>query len=112
MEREREWETKGKNEKDINVEEAAELLLAFSSPDVMRPVGLGVGGVMPRGEGERGDCEGTERRQTTSLGSEGSEAFLLDGGHGITGEDPVRFEGRRDGLEKIISKTARDILRM
>jgi len=105
----------GDKGKDMRPEEAANLLLAFSSPDVLRPVtGLqmtpkmipveaadntGSGGMA----GMAGMGIGMKRERRGTLDS---EEFVLDGGL-VSG-------GGKSGVGRngIIGKTARDILKM
>lgn len=75
-------------------EEAANVLLAFSSPDTLKPSVPNMPGLIPRMNGSM-----RERRLTLD-----SEEFVLDGG--------VR-EGSRNGARSgVVGKTARDILKM
>lgn len=80
-------------------EDAANVLLAFSSPDVMRPVGYMTPIVVPAESGGRMDRRGTLD----------SEEFVLDGGVISRSEGGAR-KGGPPG--EIRGKTARDILRM
>lgn len=75
-------------------EEAANLLLAFSSPDTLRPVSGGTPVFAPH---RRGTLE--------------SEDFSLDGGHD-TSTTSRKWEGQGQWNRPIAGKTARDILRM
>lgn len=89
--------------KDMRPEEAASLLLAFSSPDTLRPVnGMGTGltpKMVPVGQAQAGQ---RERRLTLD-----SEDFVLDGGTRTASTGVVG--GQRN---TVIGKTARDILKM
>lgn len=77
-------------------EEAANLLLAFSSPDTLRPVSGGTPVFAPHGH----------RRGTLD-----AEDFSLDGGH-ASGPTGRRRESQSQWGRPIAGKTARDILRM
>ena len=94
-----------KNGKDMRPEEAANLLLAFSSPDVLRPVaGLQMTPKMiPVEAGAGVMAVGMKRERRGTLDS---EEFVLDGGL-ISGFG--KGGGVRNG---VIGKTARDILKM
>ena len=88
---------------DMRAEEAANLLLAFSSPDVMRPTGgLGLG-VTTTANGVSGKDE-KQRRMTLD-----NEDFMLDGGTAKVSKGYEAFIGQAEGM---VGKTARDILRM
>ena len=81
-------------DKDLKAEEAANVLLAFSSPDTLKPMtGLNLTPKMIPSGGSR------ERRLTLE-----SEDFVLDGG--------LRQAGRVGARSGVTGKTARDILRM
>ena len=91
------------DKRDMPAEEAANLLLAFSSPDTLRP--SGTTSKLAAATGGRG----TERRSTLD-----SEDFSLDGGlvrDNGEGRANEREGGKASGLG-IMGKTARDILRM
>jgi hypothetical protein len=93
---------------NMRPEEAANLLLAFSSPDTLRPVsgmGTGLTPKMVSVEGVGVDGSKRERRGTLE-----TEDFVLDGGRrGISTGDSGAIGGGRNGL---VGKTARDILKM
>lgn len=81
----------------VPAEEAANLLLAFSSPDTMHPIG-GMPLMAAVGNGANG---GRERRSTLE-----SDEFTLDGGG-----KSARLEMRAGGTV-VVGKTASDILKM
>jgi hypothetical protein len=81
-------------------EEAANLLLAFSSPDTMRPIG---GTPLMAAVSNGGGNGGRERRSTLE-----SEEFTLDGG--VLSKN-AKLELRAGGVV-VAGKTASDILKM
>lgn len=91
---------KGRDEKEKRIpspEEAANLLLAFSSPDTLRPVHGGTPVFAPAGVGRRGTLD--------------SDDFMLDGGgFGRGGGQSARGHGQWS--RGMVGKTAKDFLRM
>jgi hypothetical protein len=80
-------------------EEAANLLLAFSSPDTLRPVSGGTPIFAP--SGRKGTLE--------------SEDFMLDGatdGQAHHHTQATKSHGHSNWQKTMVGKTARDILRM
>jgi len=91
--------------KDMRPEEAANLLLAFSSPDVLRPVaGLQMTPKMIPVENDLAVGAATAKRRERR-GTLDSEDFVLDGGLVCGG-------GKGGARNGVIGKTARDILKM
>lgn len=93
----------GEKKGDMRAEEAANLLLAFSSPDVMRPTG-GLGLAMTTTSNGFSGKEERQRRMTLE-----TEDFTLDGGTAKVTKGYDAFLGQTEGM---VGKTARDILRM
>jgi hypothetical protein len=92
---------RGKEAKRVpSPEEAANLLLAFSSPDTLRPVSGGTPIFAPSGNRRRGTLE--------------SEEFMLDGSTPPEGQSRQHGHGHGHGHwpKTVMGKTARDILRM
>ena len=92
---------------DKGVEEAANVLLAFSSPDTMRPVGgNGPGNGNGNGKFHNGDGNGNPTRRRNTLDT---DDFVLDSAE--TAPPTIAGRGRGD-VEMHVGKTARDILQM
>ena len=97
--------------KDVQAEEAANVLLAFSSPDTMRPIGMGggggsVGGMTPKMIPISGGVAGPgkrERRETLE-----SEPFMLDEDTKVDTKR-IKVDG---GVTGLLGKTASEILRL
>lgn len=112
------------NKKDLKAEEAANLLLAFSSPDTLHPVnglgmGMGIGGMGGMGGGTGLTPKmvpvlggaGVKRERRGTLESEEFD-FVLDGGvREQLGKATGSGQGG-PGRNGVIGKTARDILKM
>ena len=96
---------RGGGEKGMEVEEAASVLLAFSSPETMQPISSGFTPMMtPIVHG----LEGRARRSTLD-----GEDFVLDGGVFRSTEGRKATVSTTGSNEtQRIGKTARDILRM
>lgn len=93
----------------LNAEEAANLLLAFSSPDTLRPQGYpDMTRMVPVEGGGVGYVDGRPRRGTLE-----NEEFTLDaeGGAGMTRETGKRVTSGYPSTG-MVGKTAKDILRM
>ena len=92
------------NAKLMPAEEAANLLLAFSSPDAMRPT-MGTGsGMTPRMSPAAQEQMDVNRARRNTCDS---DEFVLDGG--------VRSAGEGDNVVRrvvVVGKTAKDILQM
>jgi hypothetical protein len=93
---------KGRDEKRIpSPEEAANLLLAFSSPDTLRPVHGGTPVFAPTVAGRRATLD--------------SDDFMLDsesGSSSARGGHVARGNGHGQWSRGMVGKTAKDFLRM
>ena len=85
--------------KGMGAEEAANVLLAFSSPDTLRPTSVGMTPLMTP------MMDGRPRRSTLD-----GEDFVLDGG--VRSHDSRRNYPSHEMDQQRVGKTARDILRM
>lgn len=99
--------------KDLKAEEAANLLLAFSSPDTLHPVnGLGMGmgtGLTPKMVPVNGGLVGGKRERRGTLESDEFD-FVLDGG--VRDSMGRTASAGGPGRNGVVGKTARDILKM